>query len=425
MSRASIVEDSLPADGLRVSKPGFHQWQTAMPSRGTSSIIVETTIATTECATAIDRDGIIGGHVPQQQQRLAGLPTTVSCDRLVETNVSSAHVVHELASCFVGPSSESSIRRNIWTNSDTYKGAMRLNVPAAPEGLRVLENITTTTTATTATSTTNGGQLGAMVPSTHPSLTIQVNQNDPNGGGQQQDVVNHSSGISIVNCYRAVPVQVVNSSETSNGNVQIVNNNNLINSSEKCDIQCKSIDDPNNASNGGEMQSEIQQLDTHGGEDTANVQRTFISTEAQTDDLQHEPIAGSKAHGSGNGKALDPSSRRGGGSQTETENLISRDQRRRDRRERRQARNARQHLHPQLMQSTSIRANCEIIPDILHSHVPPPYTTLPMPSHCSASTPVGLPSPSVLVPNPSLISPLPVGIADDGRFTFPLPIMRR
>lgn len=520
-----IVEDSsrlAACDMFRVSKPTEHnQWQMTTMSRGTHAATI-TTIPNETLPYGVvnvrdnerDNTSAVYGRPQQQQQQHASTQwllsaltnaqttTQFSCDRFVETNVSTsaAHVVHGLAKSFVEQSSESNCHCSSWTNNISYNnnnsdcrtGAMRLNVPAAPEGGQT--PLTTTTISDTNNGTSiittlsssalssasssriheNGTLLGAIVPSMQPSLTIQVNQNNDlngnNGQSQKQqthDVVNQLSGISIVNCYRAVPVQIVNNnnnlnnnnltSETSmiGNNVQIVNNDSnemlMINRSEICDIQCKSKDIDNdqmimNVSN-SEIHSEIQpqqQLDNQMDNDNTinNVQRTFISTEAQTDDLQQqqlhqqnhrhqqqqpEPINGSnKIDGStGNGKSSD-SSRRNCGSHTETENLITRDQRRRDRRERRQARNARQqHLHPQLMQSTSIRANCEIIPDILHSHVPPPYTTLPMPSHCSTVPAVGLPTPSVLLPNPSLISPLPVGIADDGRFTFPLPIMRR
>lgn len=457
-NRNDDIEDGLPgSDGYRVSKPGQQRWQMAAPSRGASATVFTTDANEREQNSVLDergnnRDNSNHIYVPQNAMRaqhattqwllssLTCAPTTteLSRDRCVEANVSSAHVVHGL-SHFVGPNSESCFRRS-WTKSSNINGAMRLNVPAAPAEGGGVATIPTANggvcyVAASSDSTQpqssssfrvheNGTLMGAIVPSSQPSLTIQVNQNDLNGG-QQQDVVNQSSGISIVNCYRAVPVQVVN----SDGNVQIVNNNmvdHMIGNSEKCDIQCngKNIDDHhNNVLPNGEIQSEMQpQLDIQNENDALNAPRTFISTEAQTDDLQQESIQASKMSGSmaGNGKSSDPSRRIG----TESEGLITRDQRRRDRRERRHRNSRQQHLHPQLMQSTSIRANCEIIPDILHSHVPPPYTTLPMPSHCSAS-PVGLPSPSVLMPNPSLISPLPVGIADDGRFTFPLPIMRR
>lgn len=464
----------LPA-GCRFTKPGStHQWQTPTVSRGTVAAALAPNATAAATGTTVyhhapDRDKYIAAcdwlrtqhtlpHGQLAATANAQATTDFSRERFVDVSVSSsAHVVHNPTS-FVRTStcsSESRDRRS-WTSS-VSNSTMRLNVPAAPEGGHATQPLMDGEVPI-ASSASNGPIDAATVPS-QSSLTIQVNQNDPNGGGQQQDVVNQSSGISIVNCYRAVPVQIVNSennnhSSTAN-NVQIVNNNNnnmnqhpsinMINSREKCDIQLngKDVDDHNQIMNvatcGGELQQQQtdNQVDTENG---LNVQRTFISTEAQTDDLQQEiqqsqqpMVGGEKMHGSvGSSDKTADAHRRGDsadhghGTQNETENLISRDQRRRERRERRHANRARQqHLHPQLMQSTSIRANCEIIPDILHSHVPPPYTTLPMPSHCSAATPVGLPAPSVLMPNPSLISPLPVAIGDDGRFTFPLPIMRR
>ncbi|XP_031617704.1 putative uncharacterized protein DDB_G0286901 [Contarinia nasturtii] len=188
-----------------------------------------------------------------------------------------------------------------------------------------------------------------------------------------------------------------------------------------------------------------------------NQHRTFTSTEAQTDNLQQQPQQQQpnqnqdEAHRQqsqltdcpliestvkNSTKPNHSHSRRNG---NENEAQSSREQRRRERRERRQPRNARQHVHPpnQSMTATAAAAmhshhsNCEILPDILHNHVishPPPYTTLPMPSHCqinAASVLTQSPPPSVLVPGPPPSALIPVGISDDGRYTFPLPIMRR
>lgn len=174
-------------------------------------------------------------------------------------------------------------------------------------------------------------------------------------------------------------------------------------------------------------------------------QRTFTSTEAQTDDFeatqqnqsQEQPRQSPMAADSAlieptvknSSKPNHSHSRRTG---TDTEAQSSREQRRRERRERRQPRNTRQHVHPpnQSMALHSHHSNCEILPDILHNHVishPPPYTTLPMPTHCqinAASVLTQSPPPSVLVPGPPSAL-IPVGISDDGRYTFPLPIMRR
>lgn len=174
-------------------------------------------------------------------------------------------------------------------------------------------------------------------------------------------------------------------------------------------------------------------------------QRTFTSTEAQTDDFEatqqnqsqeqprQSPMAADSALIEPTVKNISKPnhshSRRTG---TDTEAQSSREQRRRERRERRQPRNTRQHVHPpnQSMALHSHHSNCEILPDILHNHVishPPPYTTLPMPTHCqinAASVLTQSPPPSVLVPGPPSAL-IPVGISDDGRYTFPLPIMRR
>lgn len=169
--------------------------------------------------------------------------------------------------------------------------------------------------------------------------------------------------------------------------------------------------------------------------------RTFASTEAQTDDLQQmdaalidggqrvSPVVVVPATISSHPKSGEQRRSGSGSGQSDGDPLTSREQRRRERRERRQARNARQqHMHLAAQPNGSLQShhsNCEILPDILHSHIPPPYTTLPLPPHCQISA--ASPPPSVLLPGPpsTLITPIPVGIADDGRYTFPLPIMRR
>ncbi|GAB0099157.1 hypothetical protein DMENIID0001_150020 [Sergentomyia squamirostris] len=192
-----------------------------------------------------------------------------------------------------------------------------------------------------------------------PSLTIHVNQSD-----QEQDVVNQPSGVSIVNCYRAVPVQLVNSAKSESH----------VNANECAVTQVLSECAP-------------QEDAAHETE-----QRTFTSTEAQTADLPHVVT-------------MSPAGA-----------ISAREQRRRERRERRQARTRSQHIHPP---GAAVRPAFEILPDILNSHLPPPYSTLPMDS--------SPPPPPPLLP-PPLIPTIPVGpvvAASDTRYVFPLPIIRR
>lgn len=228
-------------------------------------------------------------------------------------------------------------------------GAMKFNVAAPP----------------------NGGSTNILLPSDqliNNQTTIQVNEN-------QQDVVNQSSGVSIVNCYRAVPVQIVTSVDIVNcedPSDQIVSSD-LINSTN--------IVDKNMLDN-----------------------RTYISTEAQTDDLQTAtPIILSNVI------------------QSPTEALISREQRRRERRERRQARTRSQHIHPAIPIIRPI--GFEILPDILNSHLPPPYSTLP--STNSPPNPPPIPPLPPMIPT-AIISSVPLGpVQDDIRYAFPLPVIRR
>lgn len=323
-----------------------------------------------------------------------------------------------------------------------------------------------------------------------------------NGAAQQQQN-EQTQQVNFVS-YRAVPVQVVNNSSVSqnknsidicksdkSNNIdndhnsmqsQTKSHTNLSETSEKCDniefIGEKTTNSNSNTNgnvNASVVLSDGVQSDfvnTNSGNSNSSMisvtdntnnsspnhtsqvhlnQRTFTSTEAQTDDIQHQGsqqeqrqqqqqqqqshsadaalIESTTTVKTSSNKPNHSHSRRTG---TDSEAQSSREQRRRERRERRQPRNARQHVHPpnQSMAMHSHHSNCEILPDILHNHVishPPPYTTLPMPSHCqinAASVLTQSPPPSVLVPAPPSAL-IPVGISDDGRYTFPLPIMRR
>lgn len=392
-------------------------------------------------------------------------------------------------------------------------------ISATDDVAAALSTITTSTEPTSVSShiIENGTLNGSIV--TQPSVSIQVNQNSqppnfsncnsrPLSSDQQSNCVNQLSGvISIVNCYRAVPVHVVNNNgsniqnNTKNsigiGNISSnidnnngdgianfddhISNDNQINvsananmsvKSEKCDIQCINEDDTNEKL-GNRISSEFLNSSNHNSSGcnsenitsstnnngNSHVQRTYISTETQTGGVDvvkigrversknrpHPPnsltdssalidfsptIPGTTSVPTVASDTKTHHSRRSG-SAADPDVQLSREQRRRERRERRQARNARQqHVHPnQSAALQSHHSNCEILPDILHSHVPPPYTTLPMPTHCQINA-----AASVLTPSPSSPSGLlpgtpsafiPVGISDDGRYTFPLPIMRR
>lgn len=367
---------------------------------------------------------------------------------------------------------------------------MRLNVPAADSNgvdMPIITNCISTSTKVTTTNNRNniienGTLAGAIV--SHPSLTIHVNQSaiDQQTNLSQcptssssiitttptQNVVNQSSGVSIVNCYRAVPVQVLNSSVDQNhcdqinslsNTVHIVNDNNIIETTnniklmKRIERKCEKSDsvftnEINNDDLVNALDNTINSTNEMGNIDVDNLtstiiptstsqHRTFISTEAQTDDLQQmdaalidngqrvSPVVVVQSTIGTHSKANEHRRNGSGSGSSET-----REQRRRERRERRQARNAtrQQHIHLSTQTNGPLQphhSNCEILPDILHSHVPPPYTTLPLPPLCQISA--ASPPSSVLLPGPpsALITPIPVGIADDGRYTFPLPIMRR
>jgi hypothetical protein len=161
-----------------------------------------------------------------------------------------------------------------------------------------------------------------------------------------------TSSVSVVSCYRAVPA-VVSSVPT---------------------ISCLNVSHVN-------VEAGV----------SATRGRTFASTEAQTDDVVVEPAT--------------PPSRANN----------NREQRRRERRERRHQRRANNNppQHEPLWQTLVAEpppagGGGERLPDILNSHLPPPYSTLPL----------GLPPPSHVVhphlhhppPPPPVPPPVPVPV---------------
>lgn len=168
-------------------------------------------------------------------------------------------------------------------------------------------------------------------------------------------VTTTSSSVSVVSCYRAVPA-VVSAVPT---------------------ISCLNV----------------SHVNVEAGVSAARG-RTFASTEAQTDDVVVEPVT--------------PPSRANN----------NREQRRRERRERRHQRRANNTNPPQqheplwqtlVVEQPPVGSAGERLPDILNSHLPPPYSTLPL----------GLPPPSHVVhphlhhpppPPPPVPPPLPVPV---------------
>uniref|UniRef100_A0A182N835 Uncharacterized protein n=1 Tax=Anopheles dirus TaxID=7168 RepID=A0A182N835_9DIPT len=358
--------------------------------------------------------------------------------------------------------------------------AMRLNVPAAglAEGSRTSVYI-----PSTGDGVGGGGGAGGL----HPALTIQVNRLDPNNQ-QQNDVVNNAaSGVSIVSCYRAAASvggggQAVPRAEdcgaaggpkcsVPGGDRERVRgvageeceaaadrkrdlgelvggvNTSDVNCSPEQMVQVSSVEErlhvagdvgANGGGGGGGDRCPSS------GPHSASPPRTFTSTEAQTDEtiqqsqqlqqqqflLQHPASAAASFIGSPTGPTGGPepaivTTMLGPGSEFST-----REHRRRERRERRLARNRLQHIHPLEPPGPAPAGPgllhrspppIEIIPDILHSHLPPPYTTLPM---GASLIPQMIPANAVAAAAAAAAA-IPVRAADDCRYTFPIPIMRR
>ncbi|XP_053664677.1 uncharacterized protein LOC128713833 [Anopheles marshallii] len=341
--------------------------------------------------------------------------------------------------------------------------AMRLNVPAAglaEGGSRTSVYIP----STVVTPPVEGGLL--------PALSIQVNRLDPNNQ-QQNDVVNNAaSGVSIVSCYRAAkptgvacgvmedgvgegagptkgPKCIVERDEGGEDHQRkealidrgVVNACDANVGSPEQMVQVSSVVERLGADGGGEKGVGAECGGSPGSAVSAP-SRTFTSTEAQTDDsIQQQPQQQQPQqqqppqqlllqHPTG---LIGPAAFIGGGPAPGPEPIVAtmlgpgsefstREHRRRERRERRQARNRLQHIHPLEPPPPLHRSPppIEIIPDILHSHLPPPYTTLPM---GASLIPQMIPANAVAAAAAAAAA-IPVRAADDCRYTFPIPIMR-
>lgn len=247
---------------------------------------------------------------------------------------------------------------------------------------------------------TNGTLIGTLISNgSQPSLTIQVNQDVDHISSTincENDDKNSSSGVSIVNCYRAVPAQIDDSCVV-NQVIELSNNNETKSASDN-NLDAIKVDTSD------QQHQEINNL---------------TSIETQTIDHQlgidNKPVVLSQNE------------------------YIAREQRRRERRGRRTARrppppmhphhhphqialsNITQshnnhhphpihfHPHPNIPQH-AIQQPFEIIPDLLNSHYPPPYSTLP-----------AAPGPIV----PSIVSAVNVGAPEDIRYAFSIPVIRR
>ncbi|KYB25670.1 uncharacterized protein LOC657358 [Tribolium castaneum] len=200
-----------------------------------------------------------------------------------------------------------------------------------------------------------------------------------------QDPITHLRSASVpkqmpnvsninVNFYRAVPVNVVSSVPT---------------------IQCLNTLEGNNVSNVQIMPlgSGTTQVTVH-NPTSVNVVRTFTSTEAQTDEIAVCPPP------------------------PET-TATTREQRRKERRERRHQRrtNGTNHRHTVDSGTQANTLQNERLPDLLNSHMPPPYS--PLPSNVPPPN-VVLPTP-MMVPPPHLQSVGPNNVVPSGLVAFPPP----
>ncbi|EDV55870.1 uncharacterized protein LOC6549006 [Drosophila erecta] len=296
-------------------------------------------------------------------------------------------------------------------------------------------------------------------------------------------IVNNNNGVCVVNC-SYTPSSSSNNNNSSSSSC--ISNNNSVVEINKCvpaakvfsaSVQNQNMLNNNSSCPNGDQQhvaaASVASNNNHVQPDNSvniisvnassssndNHPRTFTSTECQTDDLS----------ASTSSNLQQP--------QQQQQQIRTREQRRKERRERRQQQqqqfqphHARRHpppppppqLHPPPHlhhphphplphpHPAAMGLARALLPDILHAHYPPPYTALPVPvpvpvamsaapppttavaasaaaagqqpAHASPAPPPALTSVISTVPLPG---PLPAPLMNDGRFTLPLPIMRR
>ncbi|KAL1452835.1 hypothetical protein WDU94_007025 [Cyamophila willieti] len=194
--------------------------------------------------------------------------------------------------------------------------------------------------------------------------------------------------VNIVSCYRAVPVTTSSSGEPNQNTHHVPSDNQTPNPTYSNHTNTHSTNlIQNNGVGSGSGSSHLKSV---------NRCVSSVSVSANVNGLPPPPQGSSS--GLGVVKPLPTTSRTFISTEAQTDEIIlNRDQRRRERRERRQQRR----LAQQLQQWPSVPPQ-DRIPDILHSHVPPPYSTLPLGVlPCSTSLPPSLSSPPSLI-HPSL-----------------------
>ncbi|KAH8262287.1 hypothetical protein KR038_011716 [Drosophila bunnanda] len=309
-----------------------------------------------------------------------------------------------------GNSSSSS--SSVFLNSDEAKSISNIAVlPAAKE---------TAAAGTTATTTSKSCQR-------QPSLTIQVNNNNNNNGNTTNgtnngnrvsvassptSIVNNNNGVCVVNC-SYTPSSSSSSSNTSNtsntGNNANNNNNNnnsvveINNKVFSASVQNKLNNNNNNNNGSVQADNSVNIINVNASSSNNSNPRTFTSTECQTDDLTASSSRDSQ-------QQQEQQQQQQEQLQQQQQQIRTREQRRRERRERRQQQQQQQQFpphHPRRHHATTAAVQQQHAAHAAHAAPPQP------PALTSVISTVPLPG------------PLPAPLMNDGRFTLPLPIMRR
>ncbi|XP_002139033.2 ataxin-2 homolog isoform X1 [Drosophila pseudoobscura] len=311
-----------------------------------------------------------------------------------------------------------------------------------------------------------------------PSLTIQVNNSNNNNNNNNSNnnnnnsnnngtsssrvsvasssptssIVNNNNGVCVVEINNSVPAAAATAAAAkvfSATSVQNLLNNNTSPSGDKQQVATPQAPAVSSISSNHHVNdNSVNIINVNATTVATTPPRTFTSTECQTDDLTASPSS----------------------SQQQQQQIRTREQRRRERRERRQQQqqqfsphHPRRHhappsapppqLHPpphlHHPHPAAMGLARALLPDILHPHYPPPYSALPVPVPITVVPPPSQQQPPAQQPAPPPPPPLPPSVPpamltsvistvplpgpgpagpplmSDGRFTLPLPIMRR
>ncbi|XP_044734067.1 putative uncharacterized protein DDB_G0277255 isoform X2 [Chrysoperla carnea] len=426
----------------------INKMRLSVPPCSSSSSIVPLTESTTTTTSSVTTVVLTTPVTSEQKNVLLGSGGRSSLGLLRTNQIPVVHGRSNSAILYQGDIPGQHVRNTSGVSLNSSSGS-RINSLARPSASNHRVQVTTNgaNLVTTRSSNNNLVQVNNGIPYTQniihtrvPSLPSTVPKSANNNN------VNNNT-VNVVNCYRAVPVQVVsnvvptiqclNSAESSNNrisNSNNISNNNVSNVQIVQTVQA--VATPVSSTSVSTTNNNNERSGAPGGGGIVlpqNKTRTFTSTEAQTDDTSVGTMLVETTSNSQPTPSVMPV------------NNINREQRRRERRERRHQHRIHNSNHQHLnnnvqnqwtstpntpgggdliQQQQSTNDQQQRLPDILNSHLPPPYSTLPLgvsvqpPPPVPTQNPPAVPMPVVAPPMlQGSLAPVPFNPAAAGPFT--------